>query len=201
MKTLSYALLVLFTFFGVAMQAETDVRAQKISHKKVFSPKGGKDKWNCDDCKSRCSLKCLKSEKCTLTFDIRATNFSETLTGNFLISIVSPNGETVATSTIDASTIGASTDFFMTVPAPICAGLYKVNVTNINATFNPFFLIVVTNSCNNNCVQISIPAFEQNSFGSFPNGWTFQSAINILPHFVHFGKCEEHCKCEEKSGE
>src|SRR5205807_1660454 len=118
-------------------------------------------------------------------------------------------GEVVGTTTIAASTITDFTHFTIPVHHPICAGLYTVSITNVDVTvnggqplfFSPFVLITVRNSCNENCIQFTFPVFESESLPAFPAECNIQAVINVLPHFVHFEECEEHCECKKKKEE
>jgi hypothetical protein len=212
MKKLLYVLLVLFTLSTIGLQAENAFshgakQTFDSKYKNLFAKKGDKhkkNKWKCD-CESRCQLPCLKSEKCNLSFDLLAFPIGAPLAGHFKVSIFSPKGEIVGTTTIDASTLTDFTNFTIPVSAPICAGLYTVSITNVDATTNggpltgdPFLMVTVTNSCNSNCIQFTFP-FEE--ILSFPAGCSIQAVINVLPHFVHFKECEEHCECKKKKEE
>jgi hypothetical protein len=229
-KLLATALLLLFTISTAGLQSKAanetalaHVQAslstkstESLAKKGKSDKKHKKEELKCE-CKSRCSLRCLKNEHCMLSFDVSASNdinTPETLAGNFLVTVYAPNGEIVATMTIDASTIGTFTNFAVPVKAPICAGFYTVEITNQNVTviteevlamdppldFQPFIQVTVTSPCNpTQSISTTFASFEASETASpFPVGSSLQQIINILPPFVHFEKCETECECKKK---
>jgi hypothetical protein len=165
-------------------------------------------------CKSKCSLSCLKSECCSLNFTVLTSQSGVIPIGSpvsnaipygegfFFVTINAPNGEVVATMPIIRTDISnnGTTPFTALVPAPICAGVYTVSIQNNTGDdfFQPFVQLTVTNSCNSKSVFVNFAQFEGEDILSFPDGTSLSQAVNILPTFVDFEKCETECECKKK---
>jgi hypothetical protein len=231
-KLLLTALVLLFTLSTAGLRSEISYKAplQQIQAKAISkgkkcdcekNKKHKKEELKCH-CESKCSLPCLKSESCNLTFNLTATSPDNDLAGSFLISIIAPNGDVVATTTIQGSNIPTQHNdddtptlgnFLINVPAPICAGHYTVVITNQGVDlddslgFVPFTMIAVTNSCNSQSLVLPVPInllglgiyglFEP---GILPDGSSTEIDVNIFPTFLHFEKCETKCECKKKCG-